>query len=277
MRKFLKFILTFVLFVLITILCLSFSLKEVVIDTLSKEVVSGKIVEEVTDLIRNYVGDDYSTLHKLEENIKNSDAIYNITNEYIDSITKDVISNNDIKNIDANKYIEKIIDENKEVLEENGVHITKDNLEKIKEELDNNKLDNIYVNVVNNVKNNITKEEKGFIRMYNKFITPSFRFIIFICIIITIILIAFIKKTYYRWMYNLSIALILSGIILSFVSSLVTDFIKGLISYKTSLITNINLNSIVSFGYICFLLSFLFIIIYFICLKIENKNMVDKS
>ena len=274
MKRFLCFLLTMILFILIVILSFSFSLKEVVINTLSEEVVENKIANETIDTLKDvYSNLDLKVLDKLEENIKNSDFIYDITSKYLDNISNNILSDEEVKNIDINSYIGKILDENKDILEENDISVTEENINRIKEELENNdKLDKIYKNVVSKLKNNITDEEKDFIKTYNKISTLQFRITIISLIIITVLLLAFIKKTYYKWTYNAAIALILSGSFLSFIIPLTKNIIVDIISSKTSLISNININSLVNSGYICFLLSILFIIIYFVLNKITHKN-----
>ena len=75
-------------------------------------------------------------------------------------------------------------------------------------------------------------------------------------------LIAFMKKTYYRWTYNLSVSFLLDGLLLTLIFPSV--IIKDL--------KNINLIAIINSGYIRFVICALLVIIYIIGNKITRYN-----
>ena len=76
MKKFVCFIITVLISVAICLLCISLSLKEIVINTLSKQVVKSEITNKVIETLKDkYNNIDYDTLDEIETNIGNSQSI----------------------------------------------------------------------------------------------------------------------------------------------------------------------------------------------------------
>ena len=119
----------------------------------------------------------------------------------------------------------------------------------------------------------MSKEEIMVVNVYDKITKPSFRWIMVSIIIVSTLIIALIKRTYYRWTYNLGVSFAISAIILSFLSPTILDMFSLEITNK--IIGNpseININSLINLGYVCFALCALLIIIYIVINKITNYN-----
>ena len=275
MKKFVCFIITVLISVAICLLCISLSLKEIVINTLSKQVVKSEITNKVIETLKDkYNNIDYDTLDEIETNIGNSQSINKITEKYFENITDSIVDNKDVKLPDTKEEILNIINENQYILTEKGINITNEQKNIIASELiDNNVIDKLYQKVAGSIKDNMSKEEIMVVNVYDKITKPSFRWIMVSIIIVSTLIIALIKRTYYRWTYNLGVSFAISAIILSFLSPTILDMFSLEITNK--IIGNpseININSLINLGYVCFALCALLIIIYIVINKITNYN-----
>lgn len=275
MKKFIIIVLTFLITVFTCVLCTSFCLKEIVVNTLSKDIVKKEITSNVTRAIEELYEDvSYETLETIETNIGNSDKVTEITEKYFDNIVNSIINDDNESVPDTKEEILELINENQDILEENEITITDDQKEMLVDKLANDgKIEKVYQNVVTSVRKNLSSSEIKLVSLYDKMITNTFRWIISSIIIILILLIALIKKTYYRWTYNFGVSLALSGIILSLALPLVVDTVS--IDLTEKLIgkaSSINVNAIINCGYICFGLCAISIITYIIGNKITRYN-----
>lgn len=273
MKRFLIILFSFLISFLICVLCISFFAKKIVISTLSKEVVKKEVSSSVIDTIKDYYDDvSYDTLEKIETRVGNSEEIDIITEKYFDNVVDTIINQKEVVVPRTKEEIMSIISANEKFLNENNIYISEIEKEKIVDSLtEDGKIDRIYKNVVNKVKSNLSNDEIKVIKIYDGITTSSFRWIIVGVIIILTLFIAMLKKSYYRWTYNLAISFFLSGILLSFIAPLISEMV--LVPLCQNLIgrtAEINLNSLINFGYLCFCFSAVFIIIYIIGNKISG-------
>lgn len=275
MKKFITFILMLLITMLICLLCASFCIKDIVINTISKEIVTKEVSSKVIEVTEEVYDDiDYETLEKLETSIGNSEALTKITKKYFDNIVDSVINDTDVEIPNTKEDILSLINENEAILKENGIVVTEEQKEKIAGKItEGGKIDKVYKNVVTSIKSKISYEEVQVIKAYDRVTKPEFTWTIVAIIIVLILLIAIIKKTYYRWTYDLGIAFVFSGIILSLVAPLMMDIVSIDITEKIlGKASEININPLVNLGYGCFSLSALFIIIYIVGNKVTRYN-----
>lgn len=273
MKKIFIALLTLIITALICLLSVSFCIKDIIVDTLSKEVVSLEIKEKVTSEIKKeYTDIDYDTLSKVGDSIQTSSEVYNITDKYFDNIIESVIKGDDVDVPKTKEEILNLINENEGILTRNGIEVSDSKKEEIASELsDGGKLDKIYKNVRNSVKKNLSTKEIELVKMYDKMTKPLFRWIIISIILIATILIAILKKTYYRWTLNLGVSFLLSGIVLALLTPLITDDLSYRITEKViGKASNINVNALTNMGYGFLAICALLIIIYVIGNKITG-------
>lgn len=234
MKKIFIALLTLIITALICLLSVSFCIKDIIVDTLSKEVVSLEIKEKVTSEIKKeYTDIDYDTLSKVGDSIRTSSEVYNITDKYFDNIIESVIKGDDVDVPKTKEEILNLINENEGILTRNGIEVSDSKKEEIASELsDGGKLDKIYKNVRNSVKKNLSTKEIELVKMYDRMTKPLFRWIIISIILIATILIAVLKKTYYRWTLNLGVSFLLSGIVLALLTPSITDDLSYRITEK---------------------------------------------
>lgn len=280
MKKIFSFLISILIFILISLLCVSFCLKEIIVNTLSKEFVRKEISSKVTSYAKELYADvDYDTLKSLETSIGNNENINKITEKYFDNIIYYITSDKDIKLPDTKKELLNLIEQNDYVLKENGIYVSNEDKEIIVNKISDSKvLDKVYKNVVTSIKNDLTSEEKVAINLYNKITTSTFRWIILSIIVIAILLLVVIKRSAYKWTYNVAVSLALAGILVA----LIIPFCINTISSKlTSEVLghpiDININSLTNMGYICLALCVFFIIAYIVGNKVTKYSIKKRD
>lgn len=275
MKKIFTILLTLIITIFVCLLCVSFCIKDIVINTISKEIVTKEISSKVIEVTEEVYDDiDYETLEKLETSIGNSEELNLITKKYFDNIVDSIINDADVEVPNTKEDILALINQNEAILKENGIVVTEEQKEKLASKItEGGKIDKVYKNVVTSIRNKISYEEVQVIKAYDRVTKPEFTWTIIAIIIVLTLFIALIKKTYYRWTYDLGIAFVFSGIILSLVAPLMMDIVSIDITEKILGETaEININPLVNLGYGCFSLSALFIIIYIVGNKITRYN-----
>lgn len=121
------------------------------------------------------------------------------------------------------------------------------------------------------LRKNLSTKEIELVKMYDRMTKPLFRWIIISIILIATILIAILKKTYYRWTLNLGVSFLLSGIVLALLTPSITDDLSYRITEKViGKASNINVNALINIGYGFLAICALLIIIYVIGNKITG-------
>ena len=274
MKKVINFLITLVIAFLIFILCISFTINDVVINTLSKEVVSSEISDEFVAQIEDEYEINYEALDEIKENINNSSEINELTEKYFNNIIDSVVNDTEVRMPETKDDILALIDENEYILEENDIELTDKQKDKIANELtEDGKLSKVYQNVTQNIKEKLSKENVNLIKTYDNITKPAFRWIVLVAIVILTLILAVIKNTYYRWTYNLAVSSFISGVLLAFLFPFVLDSVE--MDLTTKILGNastININPIVNAGYICLCVCTLFAVIYIVGNKITRYN-----
>lgn len=263
MKKFICGLLTVLLIILFSTLIFSFNFKNVVVNTISNGVVKKEIVDSIDDVV-SHLDDviDDDAIVKIEENIKQSEVIDQVTENIFDEVIGYLNDGKDINIVNIDGELEKLIDENRDTLAQYGIELT----EKDKQEI----IDSIAIDDVINdkieeevmtVKENMSSEELFILNIYNVLTSSILQIGLIIGIVVDIILIALIKKSLYKWIFNVGIALICVGIINAVWIPLVVNLIRGTI--------NIDIGGIVTSGYIGLGIGILLIVIYNVIKKIK--------
>lgn len=275
MKKFICGLITILLVLVICLLAVGLKLKIVCVNTINDSIVKKEISSKALDSISSVLPNiDYDTLQEVELSIQNDESTKRITEKYYDEIINSIVNNTDIDVPDTSDEIKKIIDDNKDVLKKHGVELTDTQEDEIANSLaKNGTINTVYKKVTTNLKNNLTDDQKEAIGMYSTITSKEFRNTLIIISIIFILLIALIKKSIYKWMINLSVALILSGILLSFVLEQVVNNLSSTITNKLfGKATSINVNPITAFGYKYLLIGIIFLLIYIVINILTNKK-----
>ncbi len=156
----------------------------------------------------------------IQTKIDNSKTINDIINKYTNRILKD-LSSDKVENINIKNDIATILEENKSIVEETlDKKIADEDYDRVIDEIVNNDaLDNAYKHLIEDTKNNMPKETKTMIEGYNTITSDQFIITTIIISIVSIILIALLKKPYYKWIVNVGIAGIISSLFICLIGA----------------------------------------------------------
>lgn len=274
MKKIISFTLTFLISIIIFLLCLSYGIKDACINTISSSLVKTEVTSKIIlSVKKNYNNVSYEILEEIENNIGNNPSINSITTKYFDEIINSVTMDSEINVPDTKEELLSLIDENEYVLKKYNIEFTKEEKEKVIDEIINkNQVNEVYEKVVKIINKNLSKEQKLAANLYKTIISKEFRYICFSLIILFAILIIIIKRNIYKVSVNLAISEFISGISITCFIPLLVNTISN--KFTTKLVgesININITKLTNLGYLSFALAALFLIIYFAGNKLTNS------
>lgn len=260
-KKLLIAILFFLLINLLSILTISFNLKTVLIDGVIKETIKERIVKreeetgnfEINEEIISEISDD----EKIQE-ILNSPEVQKLMNKYLDITVDGMIDEEKLDEITIEEDILNYLKENKDKVSEIvGEEVTDEMIDEAAKEVTSKDLSRAIKQSIANSSRNLTETEKTVLKGYKLLISLEFRLLVLAMIIIDLLLIAIIQKSYTKWIKTLSSALITSGILILIMSvavKLIVSSISGFIKFKV--------NSLLISGGIILVVGILLLIMY---------------
>ena len=272
MRKFGIFILSSLLFLLVTILIFSINIKRVVNENIIVNLVKSTVVEEsVKSLVDSDVAKEQ--IETIKEKLKTNKEVDELIDKYA-NITMDSLSGKDIGDINMEEDIKKFIMNNKETIEsELNVELDDSKIEKALDKAsESGELSKVYKEAMENAKSDMSDEAVTVMKMYSQLIRIQFQ--LFLCggIVILVVLIGLLKDSVYKWMINLGVVSLIAGIINTVLFTLFSVFMKlSLSSVKTSIDISIYDNIIIPVGVV--VLSIVLLIVY----SILNKKFKEED
>ena len=274
MKKIIKVFLSFIIVLLMLFLTISFNLNKVIVDGVIKEIIITKISakkvnnpnisEEVINTLPlpDYLKDS-EDINKLLED----ERVQEIINKYID-ITLDNLTSEEIKNIDIESDIINYINENKELIKEiTGKEVTPEMIEDTKKVIEESNLNETIEETIVSTKESISTEEKIVLKGYKEIISTKTRIITISLIVLCLLLIALIDKSFYKWIKTGSICTIISGILV-----LLMGFILKIIVTSILPLPSFNVSYLYKSGLIQLIIGIVILIIYIILNKILVKK-----
>ena len=184
-------------------------------DTISDNLKENMKSEEVFDLTEE-------EQQALEEEFENNESLQEFVNKYKNQILKDINSSEVNKeDINFEEDVRQLLLDNKELIEKTtGKTLTDEEYEElIDKELEKENLNIAYEQIVSGAKQGLNEDEQQVLQGYQTLTSEEFIIIASIISVIAIIIIALLKKPYYKWIVNLSIAGIVSALLISLVAS----------------------------------------------------------
>ena len=191
-------------------------------------------------------------------------GVLDIVENYVqdtESVSEEVISKVE-EEIDKNPNIKKLMD---------------DYYDKIMLSVVSSSEVNTIVNdAIVDVKNNMSSDVKAVINTYAFLISGTFKIVLVAMVVVSLVFIALLKKSFYRWLTNLGIASLVSGVVVGVILPMIISvIIEGVASDGGLEVSTSSLNT---YGYGLIILGVVAIIGNIIISKIENKrNMSDKE
>lgn len=282
-KKILSIVLTVILTCLITILVLSLNLKSIIMDGIIKETLISNITSNkykegnktnnfiIDEKILNEITDD----ERVKEILK-SKEVEELVNKYLDITIDTLIDEENIDEVEIEKDIYNYLKENKEELTKIvGQEVTDEMIDNTKKQLEDKNISRAYRQNIDNARKNITNIEKNALKTYKLVISLNFRTIIIVSILINIVLIFLLKKSFRKTFANIGYAITFSGITLIIMSIATNTIVR-----KASNMIRFNINSIMIPGIILLIFGLLIIVINKIIKNIiakkEDKNEIPK-
>ena len=186
----------------------------------------------------------------------------------LDITVDTIIDEETIEEVELEKDIIDYLNNNKESLSKAvGQEITEEMITKTQEQLEGKDMSKSFKQTLINTKNHMSDEEKIMIKGYKILKSNILRIVVIFCIIITLILIAIIQNSFYKWIHTLGVAITISGLLL-----IGMNYILKQIIWQTTKSFVINSNS---FLYSSIMI--LFIGIYIITIYTITSIIIEKK
>lgn len=212
---------TFIRGILTTVLVFTFTLIPTIIyaeQTVNQGIVGNYGKEEIARQMTERLGESFpelseEELNELEENLQNNEQVDELVDKYSEKIIRD-LSEDNIEDVNFEEDLRTFILENKSTIEEaSGHELTEEEIDAaMNEVIQNEDLNETYKQIITEAKQEMPEESQTMIDGYNNITSENFMIALVITTVISIIIIALLKKPYYKWIVNIAIAGIISSI-----------------------------------------------------------------
>ena len=256
--KYIKKILKILLFLLLLTIIISFVIENMVVNTFSQEILSKKISGYLLDEIIYDV--DINKLELIEQNIRKSSSAKNITSEFINTLIKNILNNED-KKINIEKDVDILISKYM------SNQIPNEKLKSIKEDVIE-EMTNTEQNLQNNLLYSFGDNYIIILTIYDIITNIYFRLIITVLCIINLVILCWLEKyEILKSIRNISIILTIALMIILIIIKLLSNFIVQKLA--GGWLQDINVNALIISIVIFAIISVLLILI--------NKNIKVKQ
>ena len=268
MKKFLNVFLTIIMVCVIIVLCINLSIRKMSAKTVADAIVIQEVGGKVKEVLNESFPDvSNENIDKVEDIIKGNDTLNNITGEFLDQVTYTINNNKEIETIGILEEISDVIDKSIPELEEAiGKKISQEQIDEIKTKL--TKKDSLLQNKIKNTVEKIqtsTPRTKQFIKIYDILSNNLTKIICIIGIIIIVVLLGVINKSYFKWTLFSGIGLLVSGVILGLFLPLVVNAMEFTIGMRIlGMSIDIPVDSLWMSGLICGGIGIILLFIYMI-------------
>ena len=235
MKTFIRGILTTVLvftFTLIpTIMYAEQIVNQEIIGTYGKE----EVIKQMSESLKNEFPEiTDENIKELEDSLRTNETIDNLMNKYTDKIMKD-LTTDEIEDINIEEDLKTFMEENKTTIEQaTGLSISDEKLDELLEEVTQNEdINASYKKMIEEAKNSMPEEGQVVLNRYQSVTTDNFMMGLIITSIISIVIIALLKKPYYKWIVNIAIAGIVSSLFIALIGGSIALVLNVAIEIET--------------------------------------------
>lgn len=235
MKTFIRGILTTVLvftFTLIpTIMYAEQIVNQEIIGTYGKE----EVIKQMSESLKNEFPEiTDENIKELEDSLRTNETIDNLMNKYTDKIMKD-LTTDEIEDINIEEDLKTFMEENKTTIEQaTGQSISDEKLDELLEEVTQNEdINASYKKMIEEAKNSMPEEGQVVLNRYQSVTTDNFMMGLIITSIISIVIIALLKKPYYKWIVNIAIAGIVSSLFIALIGGSIALVLNVAIEIET--------------------------------------------
>ncbi len=230
MKTFVRGILTTVLvftFVLIpTVIFVESAVSDDLIGVYVKELFVQEIAAGIEDGFSDLSSED---VDQLKEDIRNNSEIQEIITKYSDRIITDLSAEN-IEDINLEDDLKTIIKENRSFFEEAiGRELTDEKIDQVIDDVTQDQdFNETYREMMTDAQDEMPADSKAIIDGYNSLTSSQFIIGLGIVTVVAIVLIALLKKPYYKWIVNVAIAGVIAAIFVAIIGISIT-FVLNLV------------------------------------------------
>lgn len=235
MKTFIRGILTTVLVFTFTLIPTIMYAEQIVnrdiIGTYGKE----EIIKQMSESFKNEFPElTDENIKELEDNLRTNENIDNLMNKYSNKIMKD-LTTDEIEDINIEEDLKTFMEENKTTIEQaTGQSISDEKLDELLEEVTQNEdINASYKKMIEEAKNSMPEEGQVVLNRYQSVTTDNFMMGLIITSIISIVIIALLKKPYYKWIVNIAIAGIVSALFIALIGGSIALVLNVAIEIET--------------------------------------------
>ena len=265
MKKFLNILLTVIMVGVTIILCVNLSIR-----TMStKTVTNAVVVQEASTGIKEILNSTFPdvSIDKVEDVIKNNDTLNNVTGDLLDQITESINNGSEVKMDEILSQLSDALDKSiPEIEEAIGKEIPQEQIDKIQTKLadEDSTLQNKIKSTVEKIQT-ATPGTKQFIKTYSTLSDTFTRVVCIISLIVIIVLLGVINKSYFKWTLCSGISSLSSGIIIGLFLPLVVNAMEFTIGMRLlGMSIDIPVDSLHFSGLVCGVIGVVLIVVYVI-------------
>lgn len=271
---------TFIRGVLTTVLIFTFTLIPTVMyaeKMVNEDLIGDYFKEEMTTQLTTALTDNITGLSEEEYNIiKNTIENDKEINEFIDKYSNRIIedlSKEEIEDISLEEDIRNIFLKNKELIEESiGEKLTDEQLKQaIEEVLPQKNEDNTYQQFIKEARKEMPANAQAMVDSYNTITSNEFIIIAAVISIVATMIIALLKKPYYKWIVNVAIAGIIASLFITLIGGSLS-LLANLVIEATETTLKISATPMLVTAGIMLVISISLVVINNILDKNKNKN-----
>ena len=268
MKKFLNILLTVIMVGVTIILCVNLSIRTMSTKTVTNAVVVQEASTGIKEILNSTFPDvSNETIDKVEDVIKNNDTLNNVTGDLLDQITESINNGSEVKTDEILSQLSDALDKSiPEIEEAIGKEIPQEQIDKIQTKLadEDSTLQNKIKSTVEKIQT-ATPGTKQFIKTYSTLSDTFTRVVCIISLIVIIVLLGVINKSYFKWTLCSGISSLSSGIIIGLFLPLVVNAMEFTIGMRVlGMSIDIPVDSLHFSGLVCGVIGVVLIIVYMI-------------
>ena len=202
-----------------------------IIGTYGKE----EVIKQMSESLKNEFPEiTDENIKELEDSLRTNETIDNLMNKYTDKIMKD-LTTDEIEDINIEEDLKTFIEENKTTIEQvTGQSISDEKIDELLDEVTQNEdINASYKKMIEEAKNSMPEEGQAVLDSYQSVTTDNFMIGLMITSIISIVIIALLKKPYYKWIVNIAIAGIVSALFIALIGGSIALVLNVAIEIET--------------------------------------------
>lgn len=266
MKKVINVFLTIIMACVVVLLVISLSIRTISTKTISNAFFEEEVSNNMKEVLANTFPDVSSeNIDVLENVIKDNEAINEVANDLLNHISDSISSGNKVDSETILNEISVAIDQNVPVIEEAlGKDIPEEQIKEIQNKLtdEDSNLKNQIDQTVDKIEN-MDSSAKQVIKTYDALNNNVTKILCIISLVVIIVLLGIINKSFFKWSLFSGISLIVSGIIVGVIVPMIVNVVEVAIGQRILGTTiDIAVNSLNIAGIICAVIGIVLIIVY---------------